>query len=80
MSLLYVASAEAGTSQMAPSVTCLTTQLKQLGAGGDWSTAFVSRASVLIVGQVSRFPHILPPCGLSPTSLSLRRQLKESGK
>ena len=34
--LLYVVSAKAGTSQMAPSVTCLTTQLKQLGAGGDW--------------------------------------------
>ena len=63
-----MASAEAGTSQMAPSVTYLTTQLKQLGAGGDLSAGAVCQGPVLIVGQVSRFSptpslHVASPPG-----------------
>lgn len=60
LSLLYVASAQAGTSQMAPSVL---SDNSAETAGSWWGLVYwglVSRASVLIVSQVQGSP-LHPP-------------------
>lgn len=72
LSLLSMMFAEAGTSQMAPSATHLTTRLRQPGSGKDCSPGAICPGPhfwPLVESKV--LPHVLPPWASSRGLLNL---------